>query len=155
MKKIRSRAYHYLAIMVIMAGFASVALGMEHFLAKLVPLTVAGITFSLAAIGMAREIWGEARPEADVAVLSVEETSGSLVQYLVIGALGVGLLLAVYLLGLLIASALFILLTMKLLGIKWWVAILFTIVTPAFIYGFIELALKIELYRGLLFTLFS
>ena len=154
MKKVRGDAYHYLAIMVITAGFIGAALGMP-FLAKVVPLAVAGITFSLAAVGMAREIWGKARPEADVAVLGVEETTGSLRQYLVIGALGVGFLLAVYLLGLLIASALFTLSAMKLLGIKWWVAILFTIVTPAIIYGLIELALRIELYRGLLFTLFS
>ncbi len=152
MKKIRSGAYHYLAIMVITAGFIGIAVGMP-FLAKVVPLTVAGITFSLAAVGMAREIWGEARPEVNDAILSVEETTGSLRQYLVIGALGGGLLLAVYLFGFIIASALFTLSTMKLLGVKWWVVILFTIVTPAFIYGVIELALQIELYQGLLFNL--
>ncbi|MFC1951494.1 tripartite tricarboxylate transporter TctB family protein [Chloroflexota bacterium] len=153
MKKIKGEASHYLAVMIIMVGFIGVGLGMDHFLAKLVPLTIAGITFILATAGMAREIWGEARPEVDNAILSVEEVTGSLASYLVAGAIGVSLIATIYLLGIPIAAALFILSTMKILGVKWKVVILFTVVTPALIYVLVEIALQVELYRGLLFSL--
>ncbi len=138
-----------MAIMLVVIGLS---LGMEYFSAKVIPLIIAGISFSLAAIGLAREIWGKARPEIIDETGGGAEATESWSQYLVIGAWGVGFFLTIYLLGFFIAIALFVLSAMKFRGTRWWVAILFTIITPAFIYGLFELTLQIELYRGLLFT---
>ncbi len=150
--KIRSDAYSYIAVMAIMLVFIGLSLSMEYFSAKVIPLIIAGISFSLAAIGLAREIWGKAGPEIIDETGGGAEATESWAQYLVIGAWGVGFFLTIYLLGFFIAIALFVLSSMKFRGTRWWVAILFAIVTPAFIYGLFELTLQIELYRGLLFT---
>ena len=150
--KIRSDAYSYIAVMAIMLVFIGLSLGMEYFSAKVIPLIIAGISFSLAAIGLAREIWGKAGPGIINETGGGAEATESWSQYLAIGTWGAGFFLAIYLLGFFIAIALFILSSMKFRGTRWWVAVIFTIITPAFIYGLFELTLQIELYRGLLFT---
>ncbi len=150
--KRRSDSYSYIAVMAIMLVFIGLSLGMEYFSAKVIPLIIAGLSFGLAAIGLTREIWGKARPEIINETVGGAEATESWPQYLIIGAWGAGFFLAIYLLGFFIAIALFILSSMKFRGTRWWVAILFTIITPAFIYGLFELTLQIELYRGLLFT---
>ncbi len=150
--KIRSDAYSYIAVMAIMLVFIGLSLGMEYFSAKVIPLIIAGISFILAAIGLARDIWGKARPELIGEMGGGAEATESWPQYLVIGAWGAGFFMTIYLLGFFIAMPLFVLSSMKFRGTRWWVAILFAIITPAFIYGLFELTLQIELYRGLLFS---
>jgi hypothetical protein len=150
--KIRSDSYSYMAVMVIMLVFIGLSLRMEYFSAKVIPLIIAGISFGLAAIGLAKEVWGKARTELIGEMGGGAEATESWGRYLVIGAWGAGFFLAIYLLGFFIAITLFILSSMRFRGTRWWVAILFAIITPAFIYGLFELALQIELYRGLLFS---
>lgn len=150
--KIRSGAYSYIAVMVIMLVFIGLSLRMEYFSAKVIPLVIAGLSFSLAAIGFAREVWGKTKSELVSDMGGGAETAEGWFQYLVIGLWGAGFFLAIYLLGFFIAMPLFIFSSMKFRGTRWWVAILFAIITPAFIYGLFELALQIELYRGLLLS---
>ena len=63
-----------------------------------------------------------------------------------------GFVLGIYLLSFIIAIPLFMLSYMRWLGTSWRTTIIFTLLTPAIIYGAFEVALRIELYRGLLFT---
>ena len=150
--KIRSDAYSYIAVMVIMLVFIGLSLRMEYFSAKVIPLVIAGLSFGLAAIGLAREVWGKAKSELIGEMGGGAEAAESWSQYLVIGVSGARFFLVIYLFGFFIAMPLFIFSSMKFRGTRWWVAILFAIITPAFIYGLFERALQIELYRGLLFS---
>ena len=150
--RIRSDAYSYIALMAIMVVFLGLALAMEHSSAKMIPLIIGSLSFGIAAIGLARVLWGKTKPETIDETGGEEEATESWRQYLAVGALGVGFYLVIYLLGFFIAIALFIPSTMKFRGTSWLVTIIFTIITPAIIYGLFELALRVELYRGLLFT---
>ena len=94
--------------------------------------------FVMAAIGLAREIWGKARPEIINETGGGAEATESWSQYLVIGAWGAGFFLAIYLLGFFIAIPLFILSAMKLGGTRWWVAAILAILVTAFIYGLFD-----------------
>ena len=138
--KIRSDAYSYIAVMAIMLVFIGLSLRMEYFSAKVIPLVIAGLSFGLAAIGLAREVWGKAKSGQIGEMGGRAESSESWAQYLVIGVWGAGFFLTIYLLGFIIAIPLFIFTSMKFRGTRWWVAILFAIITPAFIYGLFELA---------------
>ena len=80
------------------------------------------------------------------------ESGESWLRYGVLFAWLVGLFLAVYLAGFLVAIPLFILSYMKTHGAKWHVAIIFAILVTAIVYGVFEVALKVYLYEGLLFS---
>ena len=80
-----------------------------------------------------------------------EEVAESWRQYLAIGAWGAGFYVIIFMCGFLIAITLFILSVMKYSGTRLWVAILFAFITLVCVYGLFELALQVELYRGLLF----
>jgi hypothetical protein len=57
-----------------------------------------------------------------------------------------------YLLGFYIAVPLFCLAFLKVNGRSWLVAIIFTVLMLAFLYGLFELGLKAPLWRGFLFS---
>lgn len=153
--KIRGSSYFYIVIMVIMLVVIGLSLGMEYFESKLLPLIIGGIVFVLAAVGLRKEILVGDEHEATVTEgdeTRREETGVSWRGYLLAGAWVAGFFLAIYLLGFIIAIPLFILSYMKAHGTRWLLAIIFAILTPLLIYGLFELALRVVLYRGLLFT---
>ena len=63
-----------------------------------------------------------------------------------------GLGIGIYLAGYAVAIFLFVLLYMKWLGARWRTAIVCAIISPLVVYGVFQLALKMDLYRGLLFS---
>ena len=140
-----------MAAMLIIIGLS---LRMEYFTTKFLPLTIGGIVLIVEGIGLWREISARDRPEATVTEDDTgkrEEAREGWHQYLRSGAWVVGFFLAISLLGYLIAIPLFILSYMKSHGIRWGIAIILTILAPLLAYGIFELALGVELYRGLLF----
>lgn len=130
------------------------ALTMENWKSKLLPLVLSGIILVLAAVELRRNILAGDATAATTESTTDETGEGreSLRGYLLTGAWVVGFLLAVYLLGFIIAIPLFILPYMKLHGSRWLSSIITTVLTSIFIYGLFEVLLNITLYRGLVLT---
>ncbi len=153
--KIRGSSYFLIVIMIIMLVIIGLSLRMEYFESKLLPLVIGSAVFVLAAIGLGREIMAGGEREATVArgeTTTREETREGWRGYLLAGAWVAGFFLAIYLLGFIIAIPVFILAYMKSHGTRWLAAIAFAILSPLVIYGVFELALRVILYRGLLFS---
>ena len=154
--KIRGSSYFFITLMVIMVVIIGLSLRMEHFETKLLPLVIGSAVFVLSAIGLWREISAGNQQEVTVTggdTTRAEEAKESWRGYLLAGSWVVGFFLVIYLLGFIIAIPLFIISYMKTHGMRWLTAIAFTILTPLLIYGIFELALGVDLYRGLFLTL--
>mgnify|MGYP001218270512 CR=1 FL=1 len=155
--KIKGNSYFLIVIMVLMAVVVSLSLRMEYFTSKLLPLLVGIIVFILAAIGLVQDI--SAADKATATVIKDEtskkkEAGESLHDYLPIGIWVIGVSVFIYLLGFIITIPLFVLAYMKTHGVKWLVSIISTILITLLVYGGFEYALRVTLYRGLLFTFF-
>jgi len=152
--KLTGNAYVYIAVLVIMI-FVILwsALVMKHMQSNLLPLLFGSIVFILAAIGLGNEIRSGGKQKTTApegAKAGREETEESWRGYLVHGAWLGGFILGIYLLGFMIAIPLFVLSYMKKLGTRWVTAIIWAIVSPAVIYVAFNVALDIDLHRGLL-----
>ena len=153
--KVKGSSYFYIVIMGVMLFVIATALMMEYFESKLLPLVIGGAVFILAAIGLSSEISARSRQETaitDREVSEKKETRENWHGYMANGGWVAGFCLVIYLLGFIIAIPLFILAYMKSHGTRWFVAITFAILLPTLIYSIFELALGINLYRGLLLT---
>ena len=157
--KPKANIYLYLAIITIML-FAILwsLLAMEDLESKLLPLMIGSVVFLLTAAGLLNEIRARRKQrEAATAkekgenVAAQEPLRHSLVN------LGwvVAFLLGIYLLGYVVAIAIFVLAYMKRLGTRWHIAVIWAILAAAFIYTGFEFGLQIPLYRGLLFSWMS
>ncbi len=157
--KLNGNSYFLIVIMVLMLVFIGLSLQMESIKIKVLPLAIGSIVFVLAAIILSREILTSDKPVAEASTISGtegrEKDEKGIIGYLPIGAWVVGFFLAIYLLGFIIAIPLFVLAYMKLHGIKWLLTVISTIFVPLIVYSIFELALRIELYRGLVFNLFG
>ena len=152
---LRGSSYFLMIIMAVMLTVIISSLRMEYLASKLLPLIIGGFVFILAAVALWREIVARGRPEAAVTgeAQTMEQEAGvGLRRYLLAGAWVLGFFLAIYLAGFIIAIPLFILAYMKSHGTGWLATIIFTVLTPVLIYGIFELALKVDLYPGLLFA---
>ena len=154
--KITGNSYFLIVIMVLMLVMINLSLRMEYFTSKLLPLLISIIVFILAAIGLVQDI--TAKDKAKVTVIEdemskKEEAGEKLRDYLPMGAWVVGVSVVIYLLGFIITIPLFVLAYMKSHGVKWLVSITSAVLITLLIYGGFELALRVALYRGLLFTL--
>lgn len=151
--KEKGSIYFLSVIMVIMVMVVVVSLRMEQFASKLLPIIISGVVFILAAIGLRREIFQQDKPGVngmDEETVKGEKVTGELRSYLVSWAWVIGFVLAIYLLGFIIAIPLLIISYMKSHGTSWLTAGFFAVVTTALIYSLFALALRIELYRGIL-----
>lgn len=154
--KMRGSSYFFIAIILVSLAFIGRSLGMEYFQSKLLPLVVGGIVLVLSGIGLGHDLRAKRKPEASVTGGVVDgsvEARGELRVYLRVGAWVVGFVLAIYLFGFILAIPLFILSYMKSHDTGWLVSIVSGIITTVVLYGVFELALRVELYRGLIFSL--
>ncbi|MFC1907309.1 tripartite tricarboxylate transporter TctB family protein [Chloroflexota bacterium] len=147
-----------IAVMLFVLGWS--LLMMEYFASKLLPIVISSIVLGLASIGLGREILTVRKQQETVSQGDREvEASGQPQEtwhgYLLNGAWVVGFVLGLYFLGFLIAAPLFILSYMRWLRTRWHVTIICAILAPAILYAVFEVALKVELYRGLLRTLWG
>lgn len=151
--KIRVNSYVVIAIMIIALVVILSSLGMKHWKCKLLPLVLSGTIFILGAIELRKEILAGDEATATIMEEATSETRESrkiLHGYLLTGAWVIGFLLAIYLLGFIIAIPLFTLSYMKLHDTTWLVAIISTILVLGFMYVMSEPLAGIQLYRGLL-----
>lgn len=153
--KLKGSSYFLIFIMVSMLVVIIASLRMEYYESKLLPLLISGVVFILAGMGLRNEIMakdGQQTKAIEDETGGVVETKGGWRGNLVAGAWLVGFFLAIYLIGFVVAIPLFVLAYMKSHGTRWLVAITSAVLTTAFIYGIFEFALKVDLYRGLLFS---
>ena len=148
--KANGNIYLYIVIMVIIGILMGLSLTMEDIQTKLLPLMLGGIILVLAAVGL----WGELKRRVKSAATGTggEKAREGWRKLLLNLAWVMGFFLGIYLLGFFIAIPLFVLGYMKWLGVKWRPATIYAILTLGIVYAVFGLALKVELYRGLLFT---
>ncbi len=148
--------YFLIVIMAIMLLVIILSLRMEYYTSKLLPLLMGSIVFVLGTIGLVQEILARDKPEVTIsqAKMTVEvedKVKAGFRAYLPVGSWVLGVALAIYLVGFLITIPVFIFTYMKSHGVRWIIAIIFTVVTTGIIYGGFEVLLRVELYRGLHF----
>jgi len=153
MKKIKANACIVMGIMGIALIAIVLSLGMGHWKSKLLPLILSGLILILGAIELRGEIVeGDKSPTPmrEGETSENKESKRILRGYLVTGAWVGGFLVAILLLGFLIAIPLFTLSYMKLHGSTWRGAISLSIFVLGFMYVISEPLAGIKLYRGLL-----
>ncbi len=148
--KLKGSAYFLIFVLLVMLVIIVSAIRMEYFEAKLLPLLVGSVVFILAAVRLRAEILPGSQP------LGTTEGKETIPREWLRYLTGVGWLagfsLAIYLMGFVISTIIFCLAYMRLHKVRWLIAITSTILMTAFVYGLFELALGIQLYRGLLFS---
>jgi len=155
MKKLSGSSYSLIIIMVVMLVIIGLSLRLHYVASKVLPVGVSIIVFVLAAVELWKGISARSGVEATVieSEASAKEKAGiEGRKYLPIGAWLAGCCLAIYLIGFIIASLLFVLLYMKWYGSRWVTAIISAVLFTGIIYSVFELILEVDLYPGLLRT---
>ena len=148
--KIKGSTYFLMLILAVTLFVIISSLTMKVFSSKLLPLVIGGATFILAALQLAGELKG-------VKTLAESETTatGAVWRGYLIASVWIGgFFLSIYLLGFIIAIAWFILAYMKTHGTGWLTSIIYAGVTTAAVYGIFGYLMKVELYPGIVFTVF-
>ena len=153
--RLKGSSYYLIVIMTAMLVIMISALTMKRVESRLLPLIIGGVVLALAGIRLWQEILAEAGSGTTVADAETdggEEARESWRGYLPSGVWIVGFFLAVYLLGFMIAIPLFTFGYMKSHGVRWLISIILTTVVTVTEYSIFQVVLRVELYRGLLFT---
>ncbi len=154
--KIKSgSAYGLMVLMALMIAVIILSLEMHNFKSSFLPLVFSITIFILAAIRLRIELLPERKIEKytdDDTAMEMETVSSWRIYYIA-GAWVLGFVLAIYLLGFIPAIVLFTFFYMKTRGVSWLISISFTILIPVIIWATFELALRVNLYRGLIYTL--
>ena len=146
----KPEAYFLIFILLVSLALIIRSIAFPYLESKLLPLIIGGIVFVLTAVALIMELRAKEKPKRVREPWEGEELE--LRQYGWTGAWLGGYALAIYLLGFIIATPVFVLSYLKLHGTGWLITIIITVVTTAFVYGVFELILRITLYRGLLFS---
>lgn len=148
----RASSYFLIAISALMVLTISLALTYEKFETKILPLIFSTTVLILGVALLAREL-RQQRSSHDTSISAGRTlVTGAVQSYVPIAAWLVGLALGIYLVGLLIATPLFVFLYLKLHGRGWGPAIGLAAMFPVFIYGLFNLVMQVAVYPGLLFT---
>ena len=158
--KLKPGSYFLIAVLLVCLTVIIRSLAFEHLETKLLPIIVASLVFCLATLALLREllakekrvIRGPVKNSADSEEIEATEEVSQKGQYFWIAGWIAGFALVSYLAGFLISIPLFILSYLKINGRGWLAATAITVIMLAFVYGIFELALKVQLYRGLLFS---
>jgi multisubunit Na+/H+ antiporter MnhG subunit len=157
--KLKGSTYFLIAIMLIMVAVIIDASKWEEIQSKMLPLIYGILIFILTAIVLFQELKGKKETKRTVTegkageVEKHEKHKEGWRGYFIAGAWVVGFFLALYLLGIILATFLFIGSYLKTHGVRWLTIILCTILTPAIMYLLFEYFLELNLYRGLIFNL--
>ena len=150
--RLKPSTYFALAIMVVMAAVVIRALTFTYYQPALLPVIFGSIVFIFAGIQAAREIRGtevrKAREKPEIKGEEIQYTKGTSLG--VFGAWFMGFALGVFLFGHLIAIPLFIVFYVRSRGKSWIKAMAAAACVTAGIYLLFPLALKVELYPGLI-----
>ncbi len=144
--------YFLVVVIAVMSWVAATSLGFKRLEAKLLPLLTSGATILLALGGLAvesRKSGKQAEGEGEAKTWTPDQVR----RFALIMGWVVGFFFAIYLLGFLMAIPLALLVYMKMQGRPWLPTVTFTVLFSLCIYAVFELALKSDLYSGLLFSL--
>lgn len=158
MRKLSGSSYSLIVVMIAMIFFMAMSLPLALLGSKFLPLLFGSIVFALSAIALAKEI--KTRPEMKIGEATKvtgkkEIIRGAVNGYLRIAAWILGLTVAIYLLGFLIATLLFVGLYMKLHGSKWYMALISAVVFTLIMHALFNIALKADLFPGEIFRWLS
>lgn len=154
-RRLRASSYWLIGLMVVAAVVLIISSREERLFVILLPVICSSCVLVLGGIQLAREILADGRPEIIVGgeeVEGVQQDKADVRKYLVTGAWIVGIVIAIYLLGFLIAIPLFVLSYIKWAGKRWRTAVIFSASTAAIIYYGFSILLRIRLYEGLLLS---
>lgn len=151
--KLAARTYFLLLLMVTMVVVIVASIRLEAFESRLLPLILSvGILF-LGAIELSKEITSKGNRNiqgpVDGNLGKRAELKQEVLTYLPTVAWVVGLLIGVYLLGMVIATFIFIVAYMKTHKTKWLGSIITGVVTSGLFWAVFDYALKLTLYRGI------
>jgi hypothetical protein len=159
--KLRASSYFLIFLLLLMVGVIGVALGWRFRTAKLVPLVMGGFIFVMAAIQLARDIMAARRlsqTEASASPDKAGTASGAMTdkgewrRFTLTLSWVVGFIVAIYIVGFLISIPIFVVSFVKSRGRGWLFSIATALLTVLVIYGIFEYALKLPIYRGLIFS---
>ena len=148
----RSNLYSYVVVLAVMIFLLVLTIRLEYPMAQYMPYLGVSIGLLAAVIGLVRTVLLKealvAGVRSDEARMEAEEGLQGWRRYMVFVWLAVVYVtFAVF--GIVIGTGLFVGSYMKFYGARWWIAVLFAIVTPAFIYLLFKVALGLYLYNGL------
>ena len=151
--KIKPSSYFLIAILIITLVIIVHSLTFPSLQTKLFPLIASGFVLVLTIIELSKELLAErkAKTTSDLKTEGVEgEGRGDLRKYLLGWGWAVGFLLAIYLVGFIIAISLFVFSYLKLNGRKRLLSAGMAIVMTMFMYVIFVVVLKVDLYPGFL-----
>lgn len=151
MKK-REEVWVYIVVMAIALLVMIESINMHYFSSKILPLILSSMIFIFGGMGLTRALLVKDESGATAQDKKEKENRETWYRYSLFGAWVVGFFIAVYLVGFMVAIPLFTLTYLKTHGTRWRTVIIFTILTPAIVYGVFTLSLKLYLYEGLLFS---
>ena len=151
--KIKKDIYAYSFCMVLALIIIGMSLNMEQFDSKIFPMIISFAILVLSAIGLANRFRiSKKEIRAEKAFDSVEVSKSMWhSRYAACYSLFCCYFIVIYGLGFMIATPLFVLAYAKLRGMKWGLSIGFGAAVTVFQYVVFDLAMKINLYPGLLF----
>ena len=141
----------YIAVLAIFALFLILGLQLEYLKAKQVPLIAVSIGLAAIAAGFISTAITKGELVEGDTIEGGRGKEGSLQgwrRYTIFAWLAV-VYVSFFILGITIGSGLFTGAYMKFYGARWWVALLFTFITPAFVYLLFDVALGLYLYNGI------
>lgn len=155
--KIRSGSiYALIVIMIVMIAAIILSIELKDLKSSFLPLVFSITIFILAAVRLRKELLLEGKTEApksdDDTMMDIGIKGDWRVLYIA-GAWIFGFVLASYLLGFIPAMLLITFSYTRTHGVSWLTSILLTILIPAIIWVSFEFALRVTLYRGLIYTL--
>lgn len=143
--------YFLVVVIVVMSWVVVTSIGFKRLEARLMPLMTSVATILLALGGLAVESRKGRKQTAEEEQGGIWSPDQARKFALFIGWV-LGFLLAIYLLGFMTAIALAVLVYLKMQGRPWRTIITFTVLFTLCIYLVFELALRSDLYKGLLYT---
>lgn len=148
----RSNLYSYIVALAVMTLFLILVIGLEYPKAQHVPYIAVSLGLAATIAGLLRAVLIKEELvtalRSDEASMETEEGLRGWRKHMVlVWLVVVYVTFAVF--GIVIGTGIFVGSYMKFYGARWWVAILFTIITPAFIYLLFKVALGLYMYNGL------
>lgn len=143
--KLKPGSYFLIFIMALSLAVALGTLSLRYQSTKILPMIISGLIFVLAAIALIRDLLSkkDTRGPEEETPLNVYWRTGIWILALAMG---------IWILGFLIAIPIFIILYLLKHDTKWLKSIVVGCITSTLLYLAFEVALKVDLYRGLLFS---
>lgn len=149
MRTLRGSSISLILIIAVMLVVLALALRMAYFATKLLPMTIAVLVLILAVIELARGIKaGNGSGAPATAGKGKGRTDPPVSKDLLYLSWVVGFFLAVYVLGFLIATPIFVGAYMKRHGSNWLASVATAIIYTCIIYVVFDFALQANLYEG-------